>query len=54
MNQPSQDPVFAPAVPSVDRSNTLGIAGFITSLVGFALIFWFVRFLHRRQIFLRL
>ena len=37
MNQPSQDPVFAPAVPSADRSNTLGIAGFITSLVGFAL-----------------
>lgn len=30
------DPVFAPTLPPVDRANTLGVAGFVTSLVGFA------------------
>ena len=36
-------------------STGLGLAGYYALVaVGFALIFWFVRFLHRRQIFLRL
>jgi len=37
MTQLPTDPVYAPGIPQADRSNTLGLAGFITSLVGFAL-----------------
>ncbi len=37
MTQLPSDPVYAPGMPQADQSNTLGLAGFITSLVGFAL-----------------
>ena len=39
---------------ALDRNVADGAGNLLVALVGFALIFWFVRFLHRRQIFLRL
>ena len=38
---------------ALDRNVADGAGNLLVALVGFALIFWFVRFLHRRQIFLR-
>jgi predicted acyltransferase len=38
----------------LDRSVARGFGELVVSLVGLGLAFWFVRFLYRRQIFLRL
>lgn len=39
---------------ALDRNVADGAGNLLVALVGFTLIFWFVRFLYRRQIFLRL
>jgi len=39
---------------ALDTNIADGAGNLLVALVGFTLIFWFVRFLYRRQIFLRL